>query len=283
LPRVWPGQSLSPNLRARSGELLRLTIRATNDSPNRDYGGASKVRTFTTLPQGVTVLDFTSSDAGRLAETDPNRAWLQEVDTENRVAVIWFGGIGPGESKAATLTFLVTAPSGAALPFNTMLIWSNSAPDTVECNLQCLDQLQTMATDEPQVQGYVTAHQDELAAMLSTYQGGGNGLANPVEVPVGDEAQSTGAPQVALLVGQRSATGVQLTAKAAFTPNEPVMLWYNLPGGIARRLSRTDALNDGSLDWPMDLADWEGIPTEATSIVARGQYSGVEALYLFNR
>lgn len=283
LPHVWPGQSLSPNASVRPGDLLQLTIRATNDSQNRDYGGASKVRSFTTLPPGVTLLDFTSSDKGRLPDTDQNRAWLEEIDTENRVVVVSFGPIGGGQSKTATLTLRVDAAPGASLSFRTMLIWANAAPDTVDCNLRCLDGLEAAAVDDPQVQAYVDDHRDQLAALLSTYPGGGDALANAVDVPVGDSARSTTEPAVALLLGQRERDGLRMTARGAFTPNETVMLWYNLPNGIARWINRTNALDDGSLDWVLDTADWDAIPPEATNIVARGQFSGVEALYVFNR
>src|SRR5690242_7990758 len=95
LPHVWPGQSLSPNVQAKSGDIIKLTIRVTNDSSNRDFGGASKVRTYTAYPEGVTVLDFTSSDVDRLPPGDINRAWVEENDTKNRVIAIGFGGLGP--------------------------------------------------------------------------------------------------------------------------------------------------------------------------------------------
>ncbi|MGN6562712.1 MAG: hypothetical protein ACTHMU_08635 [Thermomicrobiales bacterium] len=287
IPRVWPGQALSPNTQVRQGDTLRLTIRATNDSTNTVTGTAGSIRTYTTYPAGLRLLDFTSSDVGVLAPDDQHRAWVQEVDTTNRVVVVSFGPVGPDQQKTVTLTFAVDAATGADLTFNTMLAWTNIAPDTFVCkDIDCTPPPEltgaALASD-PQVQGFVADHPDEVQALLRTYQGGGGGLANNVAVAVGDSNETTTAPAVALLVGTQEQGGFRTTARAAFTPNEPVMLWYNLPDGRAVWIGRTDALDDGSLDWLLDTADWNAIPAAATSIVAHGQYSGVEARYLFNR
>jgi hypothetical protein len=284
LPRVWPGQSVSPNVQARSGDIIRLTIRATNESSNRDFGGADPVRVYTAYPEGVTILDFTSSDAERLPADDPGRAWVQEIDTKNRVAVISFNAIGALEQKTATLTMLVTAPPGATLDFRTMLVWSNVAPDQIECDAECAAQgLELVAAADPQVAAYLEDHDAELRALIATYQGGGQAVANPLVLAVGDAAISDPFPRHALLVAGQPDGGMEFTARAAFTPDEPIMLWYNLPDGTATFLFRTDALPDGSVICGLGPEGWRAIPPNATSIIARGQYSGVEAVYLFNR
>ena len=129
LPRVWAGQSVSPNVQAQGGTLVRLTIRATNDASNSGYGRASRVRSFTTYPDGVRVLDFTSSDVGRLAPDDMDRAWVQEIDTRHNVVVVSFGPVDAGQYKTATLTLLVQTPPGTTLVFRTLLLWQNDSPD----------------------------------------------------------------------------------------------------------------------------------------------------------
>jgi len=287
IPRVWPGQSLSPNAQVRQGDTLQLTIRATNDSTNHVTGAAGSVRTYTTYPAGLRLLDFTSSDVGMLPPNDQDRAWVQEIDTTNRVVAVSFGPVGAGQQKTVTLTFAVDAPAGADLSFNTMLAWTNTVPDTFECkDIDCTPPPEltgaALASD-PQVQGYVTDHPQEVQALLRSYEGGGGGLANAVAVSVSNRNETTTAPTAALLIGTPAPGGIRTTARAAFTPNEPVMLWYNLPDGRAVWINRTDALDDGSLNWLLDTADWNAIPADATSIVAHGQYSGVEARYVFNR
>ncbi len=284
LPRVWPGQSVSPNVQTRSGDIIELTVRATNDSRNFEFGGASQVRTFTALPAGVEIVDFTSSDTAKPDLNDSNRTWVQEIDTENRVIVIAFNGIGASETKTGTLRLRVTAPSGTALTFRTMLAWSNDAPDTLECDVECAAQGLTMAAAaDPQLSAYVDAHPAEVRALLETYQGGGKAVANTFRVAVGDTPINATFPTVALLADAHDPSGTTLTAGAVFTPDEPVMLWYNHPDHSATFLFRTDALDDGSVICGMSAEDWQAIPRGATSIVARGQFSGVEAVYLFNR
>ena len=280
LPRVWAGQSVSPNVQAQSGTVVRLTIRATNDASNSGYGRASRVRSFTTYPDGVRVLDFTSSDVGRLVPVDMDRAWVQEIDTRHNVVVVSFGPIDAGRYKTATLTLLVQTPPGTTLVFRTLLLWQNDSPDQIPCvDLLCQEEIAAAGGDDPQVRAYVADNPAQVRALLQTYSGGGQGQANVVHLPVGAEARSTTAPQVDLLIDgeRRGRTG------AVFTSGEPVMLWYNLPDGSARYLNRTDALDDGRLDWTIDASDWDAIPREATSLVAHGQYSQVEALYLFKR
>lgn len=283
LPRVWPGQAVSPNIQTRTGDLISLTIRATNDSRNFDFGGASQVRTFTALPAGVEVVDFTSSDAAKTDPNQQNQTWVEKIDLENRVVTVSFNGIGPTETKTATLRLRVTAPSGTGLSFRTMLAWANSAPDTMECDVECAVQGLTAATvDDPQISAYVNEHPDEVRALITTYQGGGQAVANTVELAVGDMPINATFPTAALLVSTHL-TGTDMTAKAVFTPSEPVMLWYNLPGQDSVFLLRTDALEDGSVICGLSAEDWATIPKGATSIVAHGQFSNVEAVYLFNR
>lgn len=284
LPNVWPGQAVTPNVQARSGGVIELSISATNDSTNLDYGGASQVRTFTALPAGVTLLGFTSSDVGRLAADDPNRAWVEEIDTKNHVITISFGPLGPRERKTATLSLRVDAPAGTPLQFGTMLAWANRAPDTIECDNECATAgLQAATADNPQLSTYIDDHPEQVQALLKTYQGGGDAVANPLSLSVGDTASITATPQIALLADSHAQAGARLTTKPAFTPGEPVMLWYNLPDDTATYLFRTDALDDGSIIAAIDADVWQAIPATATSITARGQYSDVEALYLFNR
>lgn len=284
LPQVWPGQSVTPNVQARSGEVIALRIYATNDSADLNYGGASQVRAFTTLPAGVTLLDFTSSDVGRLAPEDPNRAWVEEIDNEHHVVTVSFGPIGPKERKTAILSLRVDAPVGTPLQFGTMLAWVNRSPDTIECDNECATAgLAAVTASNAQLGAYAAAHPAQVQALLKTYQGGGGAAANPLAITVGDTTTSTTTPQVALLADSHTQPGTRLTTKAAFTPNEPVMLWYNLPDGTAIYLFRTDALDDGSIVTGTDVAGWQAIPDTATSVIARGQYSDVEALYLFNR
>ncbi|HEY8599409.1 MAG TPA: hypothetical protein VIL85_13310 [Thermomicrobiales bacterium] len=283
LPRVWPGQAISPNVQTRTGDLIALTIRATNDSRNFDFGGASQVRTFTALPAGVELVDFTSSDRLKPDPNQQNQTWVERIDLENRVVIVSFNGIGPTEIKTATLRLRVTAPSGTGLTFRTMLAWSNSAPDTMECDVECAAQGLTMATaDDPQLSAYIEENPEEVRALIMTYQGGGQAVANTVELAVGDTPINVTFPTTALLASAHL-TGTELTAKAMFAPSEPVMLWYNLPGQEPVFLFRTDALEDGSVICGMSAENWAAIPQGATSIVARGQFSNVEAVYLFNR
>ena len=271
-------------MQAKSGDVIKLTIRATNDSSNRDFGGASKVRTFTAYPEGVTVLDFTSSDVDRLPAGDVNRAWVEENDTKNRVIAIGFGGLGPAEQKSVTLTLLVTAPPGTTLDFRTMLVWANSAPDTITCESDCqAAALQAATADDPQLAAYVADHQAEVRALMQTYPVTGGVVANPLEILVGDAAISSSAPQTALLLGAYSDRELRLSTRPAFTPGEPANVWYNRPDGSATFLFRTDAHADGSLDWPVAADTWRAIPSDATSVIVHGFYSGVEAIYLFNR
>ena len=284
LPRVWPGQAVTPDVQARSGDTIELRVYATNDSSNLEYGGASQVRTFTALPEGVTLLGFRSSDDGRLAPDDQNRAWVEEIDTKNRVVTISFGPIGPKERKTATLTLRVDAPANTPLAFGTMLAWVNQAPDTIECDNECATAgLADLKASSPQLGAYAEAHPERVRALLRAYAGGGGAAANPVALAVGDTAINSTTPRVALLADSHKQPGTTLTTMAAFTPNEPVMLWYNLPEGTSVFLFRTDALDDGSIITGTDVAGWEAIPHAATSITARGQYSEVEAIYYFNR
>ena len=283
LPRVWPGQAVSPNVQTQPGDLIALTIRATNDSRNNDFGAASQVRTFTALPAGVEIVDFTSSDTQKADPNQQNQTWVEKIDLENRVVIVSFNGIGPSEIKTATLRLRVTAPSGTGLTFRTMLAWSNAAPDTMECDVECAAQGLTMATaDDPQLSAYIEENPEEVRALIQTYQGGGQSIANTVELAVGDMPINATFPTTALLASAHL-TGTELTAKAVFTPSEPVMLWYNLPGQEPTFLFRTDALEDGSVICGMSAENWAAIPQGATSIVARGQFSNVEAVYLFNR
>lgn len=284
LPRVWPGQAISPNVQARTGEIITLTIRATNESSNRDFGGASRVRTYTAYPAGIEVLDFTSSDVGRLAPDDQNRAWVEEIDTKNRVIAIGFGGLGPQEKKTATLTLRVTAPAGSSLSFRTMLVWANAAPDTIECEENCLDQqLVAASASDPQVAAYIADHEAEVRAMLLEYPITGGVPANPLDLAVGETTIADPFPQTALLLGAYSERELRLSTRAAFTPGEPVNVWYNRPDGSATFLFRTDAHGDGRLDWPVAADTWGAIPADATSVIAHGFYSEVDAIYLFNR
>lgn len=284
LPQVWPGQSVTPNVQARSGETIALQVYATNDSSDLNYGGASRVRTFTALPEGVTLIGFRSSDDGRLAPDDQHRAWVEEVDSEHRVVTVSFGPIGPKERKTATLTLRVDAPANTPLAFGTMLAWVNRAPDTIECDNECATAgLEDVRAASPQLGAYAEAHPERVRALLKAYAGGGGAAANPVTLTVGATAISTTTPRVALLADSHTQPGVTLTTKTAFTPNEPVMLWYNRPDGTATFLFRADALDDGSILAGTDSASWAAIPTTATSIVAHGQYSEVEAIYYFNR
>jgi len=284
LPRVWPGQAVTPNVQARSGDTIELRVYATNDSSNLEYGGASQVRTFTALPEGVTLLGFRSSDDGRLAPNDQNRAWVEDIDTKNRVVTISFGPIGPKERKTATLTLRVDAPANTPLAFGTMLAWANQAPDTIECGNECATSgLDDLKASSPQLGAYAEAHPEQVQALLKAYAGGGGAAANPVALTVGDTAISSTTPRVALLADSHTQPGTTLTTKPAFTPNESVMLWYNLPDGTSVFLFRTDALDDGSIITGTDVAGWAAIPQNVTSITARGQYSEVEAIYYFNR
>lgn len=284
LPQVWPGQAVTPNVQARSGDTIELRVYATNDSSNLEYGGASQVRTFTALPEGVTLLGFRSSDDGRLALDDQNRAWVEEVDETNRVVTISFGPIGPKERKTATLTLRIDAPRGTPLAFGTMLAWVNQAPDTIACDNECATSgLDDIKAASPQLGAYAEAHPERVQALLKAYAGGGGAAANPLALTVGDTAIDTTTPRVALLADSHKQPGTTLTTRAAFTPNEPVMLWYNLPDGTSTFLFRTDALDDGGIIAGTDVAGWAAIPTAATSITARGQYSEVEAIYYFNR
>ena len=71
------------------------------------------------------------------------------------------------------------------------------------------------------------------------------------------------------------------TAGAAFTSYEPITVWYNLPDGSAVYLTRIDALVDGSLNWTIDADTWANVPGNATSLVAHGDFSGTNAVYVF--
>lgn len=73
------------------------------------------------------------------------------------------------------------------------------------------------------------------------------------------------------------------TTPASFIPGEAVSAWYNLPDGTSVYLGRTDALEDGSLDWTIDADTWNAIPVRATGIVATGQTSGEQAIYIYHR
>ena len=284
LPRVWPGQAVTPNVQARSGDTIELRVYATNDSSNLEYGGASQVRTFTALPEGVTLLGFRSSDDGRLAPDDQDRAWVEDIDQENRVVTISFGPIGPKERKTATLTLRVDAPANTPLAFGTMLAWVNQAPDTIECDNACATAgLDDLKASSPQLGAYAEAHPERVQALLRAYAGGGGAAANPLTLTVGDTAINSTTPRVALLADSHKQPGTTLTTMPAYTPNEPVMLWYNLPDTTSVFLFRTDALDDGSIITGTDVAGWAAIPQNATSITARGQYSEVEAIYYFNR
>jgi hypothetical protein len=266
------------------GATIELTIRATNDSRNPHFGNASQVRAFTALPAGVELVDFTASDREK---TDPNeqvQTWVEKIDTENRVVTVSFNGVGAGEIKTATLRLRVTAPVGTGLTFRTMLAWSNDAPDQVACDVECAAQgLSVMTADDPQLRAYVEENPAEVRALLEAYQGGGKGVANTVEITVGDGPMSADFPTVALLANSSELTGTTLSTKAAFTPDEPVMLWYNRPGAEPTFLFRADAFSDGSIACGLGAEAWSTIPDDATSIVARGQFSNVEAVYLFNR
>lgn len=284
LPRVWPGQSISPNVQTEPGAIIELTIRATNDSRNADYGNASQVRAFTALPAGVELVDFTASDRAKPDPHEQIQTWVEKIDTENRVVTVSFNGVGAGEIKTATLRLRVSAPVGTGLTFRTMMAWSNAAPDQIACDIECATQgLLTMTADDPQLRAYVEENPAEIQALLETYQGGGKGIANTVQITVGDAPINAAFPTVALLANSSALTGTTLSTKAAFTPDEPVMLWYNRPGAEPTFLFRTDALSDGSIVCGMSAEAWDEIPADATSIVAHGQFSTVEAVYLFNR
>lgn len=283
LPRVWSGQSVSPNVQTKPGEIIELTVSATNDSRNRDFGNASQVRSFTALPAGAEIIDFTSSDRAKADPSEQNQTWIEKIDTENRVIIVSFNKIEAGEIKTATLRLRVTAPVGTGLTFRTMMAWSNAAPDSIECDFECAASgLDMMTADDPQLRAYVEENPVEVRALLETYAGGGKGIANTVAVTVGDMPMSATFPTVALLTSTEP-TGTTLSTKAAFTPDEPVMLWYNRPGQESTFLFRTDAFSDGSIACGLSAGAWRAIPADATSIVAHGQFSNVEAVYLFNR
>ncbi len=283
LPRVWPGQAVSPNVQTQPGAIVELTIRATNDSRNRDFGNASQVRSFTALPTGVELVDFTASDRAKADPNEQNQTWVEQIDTANRVVTVSFNGIGAGETKTATLRLRVTAPVGTGLTFRTMLAWSNAAPDSIECDVECAASgLAALTADDPQLRAYVEENPAEVRGLLETYAGGGKGIANTVAISVGDLPLSATFPTLALLASA-DASGTTLSTRAAFTPDEPVMLWYNRPGQEATFLFRTDAFSDGSIVCGLSAEGWRALPADATSIVAHGQFSQVEAVYLFNR
>ena len=78
------------------------------------------------------------------------------------------------------------------------------------------------------------------------------------------------------------------TTDAVFTPGERIAFWYNLPDGGAGAFLRAGsaipiARADGTLDVTIGDDAWGAIPAEATSLVARGLASGVNAVYVFNR
>ena len=78
------------------------------------------------------------------------------------------------------------------------------------------------------------------------------------------------------------------TTDAIFAVNEPIVFWYNLPDGSARSFAvREDgfpnARPDGTLDVTIGDDAWRAIPADATSLVAHGLASGVNAVYVFNR
>jgi hypothetical protein len=81
----------------------------------------------------------------------------------------------------------------------------------------------------------------------------------------------------------------QVTAAAGvFTPGELIDLWYNLPDGSAAPFvtgatGMVSAGVDGSLSATIASDDWNAIPLTATSIVAHGASSGVNAVYVFTR
>src|SRR5439155_10375050 len=81
----------------------------------------------------------------------------------------------------------------------------------------------------------------------------------------------------------------QVTAAAGvFTPGELIDLWYNLPDGSAAPFvtgatGSVVAGADGSLSATVASDDWNAIPSNATSIVAHGVASGVNAAYIYNR
>ncbi len=284
LPRVWPGQSISPNIQARAGDIVELTLLATNDSTNPENGNASQVRTFTALPAGVEVIGFSASDDKKLPADDQWRTWLEQIDTKNNVVVVGFNKVESGELKTATLRLRVTAAAGTTLTFRTMIAWSNDAPDQMECDAQCVGEGLSYATaDDPQLRAYVAEHPAEVSAFMETYQGGGKAVANTVSIAVGDAPIHSTFPVSALMASTQAASGVTFTTQGIFTPGEPVILWYNQPGNAAVHLFRTDAFDDGSIICGLSEEQWQQIPQNATSIVAHGQFSKAEAVYLFNR
>ncbi len=79
------------------------------------------------------------------------------------------------------------------------------------------------------------------------------------------------------------------TTAPIFTVNERVVFWYNLPDGSAKGFYSTDeypyvyARANGTLDYTIPGDYWATIPSDATSFVAAGFYSGVTAVYIFQR
>lgn len=284
LPHVWPGQSINPNIQTRTGDVIELTLRATNDAGNSDHGGANQVRTITALPPGVEVIGFASSDDMVLPAGDINHTWLEQIDTKNRVVTVGFNQVDSGAPKTATLRLHVTAASGANLTFRTMLTWANASPDTLECDVKCAaGGLRLAVADDPQLSAYVNEHADEIQAFMETYPGGGGATANVVSIAVGDTILHSSFPLAALLTNTHDPDGATFTTQEIFTPDEPVMLWYNRADGSATFLFRTNAFTTGGIRCGLSEEQWQALPADTTSIVAHGQFSQVEAVYLFNR
>ena len=80
------------------------------------------------------------------------------------------------------------------------------------------------------------------------------------------------------------------TTAPLFTINEQVVFWYNLPDGSAAQFYSNPDENtlvtirpNGALDFTFSAAVWARIPSDATSLVARGLFSGVTVVYIFPR
>ena len=114
-----------------------------------------------------------------------------------------------------------------------------------------------------------------LLAALGLHPGGVAARAEPVRAQAGPAALRIDANHRA-------------TTDAIFAVNEPIVFWSNLPDGSARAFAvREDgfpnARPDGTLDVTIGDDAWRAIPAEATSLVAHGLASGVNAVYVFNR
>lgn len=78
-------------------------------------------------------------------------------------------------------------------------------------------------------------------------------------------------------------------ASGVFTPGEPIAFWFNNADGTAGQFVSTantgtvTAGADGSLSVTIAAADWANVPLTATSVVAHGADSGVNAVYVFPR